>query len=71
MLDQIIEHLGEGIELKNVTRVGFRHLHLGLYQQHLLCVGDPACEREKNIAPEHGLEAYADYLQEAIDNVLG
>ncbi len=71
ILEQVIDRFGEGIELKNVT-------------QHTFDVTVPVCisgtfyawvtqfVKEMTIVnPGHVKDAYAGYLQEAIDDVLG
>ena len=70
ILDQVIDRFGEGIELKNVTRQTFDVtvpvcISGTFYAWVVQFVG------EMNIvAPGHVQQAYADYLQQAIDDVL-
>lgn len=70
ILDQVIDRFGEGIELKNVTKQTFDVtvpvcISGTFYAWVLQFVG------EMNIiAPGHVKDAYAGYLQEAIDDVL-
>lgn len=71
ILDQVIDRFGEGIELKNVTRQTFDVtvpvcISGTFYAWVVQFVG------EMNIiAPGHVKDTYAEYLQEAIDDVLG
>ena len=71
ILDQVIDRFGEGIELKNVTRQTFDVtvpvcISGTFYAWITQFVGEMTI-----IAPNHIRQAYADYLQEAIDDVLG
>ena len=71
ILDQVIDRFGEGIELKNITQQTFDVtvpvcISGTFYAWVVQFVG------EMNIiAPGHVKDAYAGYLQEAIDDVLG
>ena len=71
ILDQVIDRFGEGIELKNVRKETFDVtvpvcISGTFYAWVLQFVG------EMNIiSPGHVKDAYAEYLQDAIDDVLG
>ena len=71
ILDQVIDRFGEGIELKNVTRQTFDVtvpvcISGTFYAWVTQFVGEMTI-----IAPGNAKDAYAGYLQEAIDDVLG
>ena len=70
ILDQVIDRFGEGIELKNVTRQTFDVtvpvcISGTFYAWVVQFVGEMNIE-----APGYVKDAYAGYLQEAIDDVL-
>lgn len=71
ILDQIIDRFGEGIELKNITKQTFDVtvpvcISGTFYAWIVQFIG------EMNIvAPGHVRDAYAEYLQDGIDDVLG
>ena len=70
ILDQVIDKFGEGIELKNVRRETFDvtvpvSISGTFYAWVFQFVGEMSI-----VAPGHVKDAYADYLQEAIDDVL-
>ena len=71
ILDQVIDRFGEGIELKNVTRQTFDVTVpvciSGTFSAWVTqFVGEMTI-----VAPGNVKDAYAGYLQEAIDDVLG
>lgn len=71
ILDQVIDRFGEGIELKNVTRQTFDVtvpvcISGTFYAWVTQFVGEMTI-----VAPGNVKDAYAGYLQEAIDDVLG
>ena len=71
ILDQVIDRFGEGIELKNVTKQTFDVtvpvcISGTFYAWITQFVGEMTI-----IAPGNVKDAYAEYLQEAIDDVLG
>ena len=71
ILDQVIDRFGDGIELKSVTKHHFLvtvpvSLSTTFYAWVFQFVGKMSI-----LAPEHVREAYAGYLQEALDDVLG
>ena len=71
ILDQVIDRFGEGIELKNVTKQTFDVtvpvcISGTFYAWVTQFVGEMTI-----IAPGNVKDAYAEYLQEAIDDVLG
>ncbi len=71
ILDQVIDRFGEGIELKNITKQTFDVtvpvcISGTFYAWVVQFIG------EMNIvAPGHVRDAYAEYLQDGIDDVLG
>ena len=71
ILDQVIDRFGEGIELKNITKQTFDVtvpvcISGTFYAWIVQFIG------EMNIvAPGHVKDAYAEYLQDGIDDVLG
>ena len=71
ILDQVIDRFGEGIELKNITQQTFDVtvpvcVSGTFYAWVVQFVGEMTI-----VAPGHVKDAYAEYLQEAIDDVLG
>lgn len=71
LMDQVIDKFGEGIDIKNVRRNTFDitvpvDISGTFYAWVTQFVGEMTI-----IAPGHVKDAYADYLQEAIDDVLG
>ena len=71
ILDQVIDRFGTGITLKKVTKKSFTvtvpvSLSTTFYAWVFQYVGKMSIR-----APEHVREAYAGFLQEAIDDVLG
>ena len=71
ILDQVIDRFGEGIDLKNVTRQTFDVtvpvcISGTFYAWVTQFVGEMTI-----VAPGNVKDAYAGYLQEAIDDVLG
>lgn len=71
ILDQVIDRFGDGIELKKVKNNHFMitvpvSLSTTFYAWVFQFVGKMSI-----VAPEYVREAYAGYLQEAIDDVLG
>ena len=71
ILDQVIDRFGDGIELKKVTKKGFTFtvpvsLSTTFYAWVFQYVGKMSI-----LGPEYVREAYAGYLQEAIDEALG
>ena len=71
LMDQVIDRFGEGIELKNITRQTFDVtvpvcISGTFYAWVVQFVGEITI-----VAPGHVKDAYAEYLQEAIDDVLG
>ena len=70
-MDQVIDRFGEGIEIKNVRRETFDitvpvAISGIFYAWVTQFVGEMTI-----IAPDHVRQAYAEYLTEAIDDVLG
>ena len=71
ILDQVIDRFGEGIELKNITKQTFDVtvpvcISGTFYAWIVQFIG------EMNIvAPGNIRDAYAEYLQDGIDDVLG
>ena len=71
ILDQVIDRFGERIELKNITRQTF-DVTVPVCISGTFYAWVTQFVREMSItAPNHVRQAYADYLQEAIDDVLG
>lgn len=71
ILDQVIDRFGEGIELKNVRRETFDVtvpvcISGTFYAWVMQFVGEMTI-----VNPGHVKDAYAEYLQDAIDDVLG
>ena len=71
LMDQVIDKFGEGIEIKNVRRDTFDitvpvDISGTFYAWVTQFVGEMTIT-----APNHVRQAYADYLTEAIDDVLG
>ncbi len=70
ILDQVIDRFGDGIELKNIRKDSFQvtapvSLSTTFYGWVFQFVGKMSIQ-----GPEYVREAYARYLQEAIDDVL-
>ncbi len=71
ILDQVVDRFGDGIELKKVTKKGFTFtvpvsLSTTFYAWVFQFVGKMSI-----VGPEYVREAYAGYLQEAIDEAMG
>ncbi len=71
LMDQVIDKFGEGISVTNVTRKHFDvtvpvHISGTFYAWVTQFIGEMTI-----IAPGHVREAYAGYLQDGIDDVLG
>ena len=71
ILDQVIDRFGEGVDIQEVTKHHFTvkvpvSLSTTFYAWVFQYVGKMSI-----LAPEHVREAYAGYLEEALDEVLG